>query len=123
MPDAAQLDATSAALDVVDRLKALRDSVEGRIVSRRASAEDQYLTHLIFDNKIAIDVVTLDTGPHVPADLRSGRRRKKSILKRIRPHYPDASALEALVADQASTASTTASMRARPAAACARSIR
>ncbi|MFO1116607.1 MAG: phosphoadenylyl-sulfate reductase [Beijerinckiaceae bacterium] len=101
MPDAAQLDRDFRSLDVVGRLKRLRDSVEGRIVFTTSfGLEDQYLTHLIFDNRIAIDVVTLDTGRMFPQTYTVWTKTEEKYLKRIRPYYPDASALEALVADQ-----------------------
>lgn len=95
------LDKDFRSLDVVARLRKLRDAIEGRIVFTTSfGLEDQYLTHLIFENGIAIDVVTLDTGRLFPQTYTLWAKTEEKYNRRIRPYYPDARALEDLVGDQ-----------------------
>ncbi|HPG02953.1 MAG TPA: phosphoadenosine phosphosulfate reductase, partial [Rhodoblastus sp.] len=57
------LNAESHRLDALERLRRLRETVQGRIVFTTSfGLEDQYLSHLVFSQDIPIDVVTLDTG-------------------------------------------------------------
>ena len=101
MPDAAALDSEFRALDPLGRLIALRAKIDGRIVFTTSfGLEDQYLTHLIFDNDIAIDVVTLDTGRLYPQTYKLWADTEARYGRRIRPYYPDTRAIEDLVAKQ-----------------------
>jgi phosphoadenosine phosphosulfate reductase len=102
MPDlASTLDRDFRSLDVVGRLRKLRETVEGRIVFTTSfGLEDQYLTHLIFENGIAIDVVTLDTGRLFPQTYAVWQETEEKYGCRIRAFYPDGTALEELIGDQ-----------------------
>lgn len=56
----------------LERLQSLREHVAGRIVFTTSfGIEDQAIAHLIFTNKLKIDVVTLDTGRLFPSDRKS----------------------------------------------------
>ena len=101
MSDPVALNAELAALAPSDRLQRLRHAVAGRIVFTTSfGIEDQYLTHLIFEQGLAIDVVTLDTGRLFPETTTLWHETEMRYDKRIRAVYPEREALEALVSDQ-----------------------
>jgi len=90
-----------ADLPPVDRLKLLRDSVEGRIVFTTSfGIEDQAILEMIIRNDIDIDVVTLDTGRLFPETYDLWAQTESHFGKRIRAFYPRHDALEALVEKQ-----------------------
>lgn len=95
------LDATFAGLDPLGRLKALRASLDGRIVfTTSLGIEDQMLTHLIFAHDLDIEVATLDTGRLFPETLHLLAETEAHYGKRIRVFYPRHDAVEALVEKQ-----------------------
>lgn len=101
MSDISALNAQFAALDAAGRLAAIRAAVPGRIVFTTSfGIEDQYLTHLIFESGLAIDVVTLDTGRLFPETTTVWHETEMRYGKRIRAVYPEREALEALIEDQ-----------------------
>ena len=101
MTDAAALDRAFAPLTPLDRLKALRAAIPGRIVFTTSfGIEDQLLTDLIFANGVDIEVVTLDTGRLFPETYKVWSDTEMKYGKRIRAFYPDTAAVEALIADQ-----------------------
>lgn len=86
--------------DPAQRLAALRATVPGRIVFTTSfGIEDQALTHLIFANKLAIEVVTLDTGRLFPSTYKVWAETEEKYGRRIRSFHPDQTALAAMVAD------------------------
>lgn len=98
---AERLNAEFAGLSVLDRLKALREAVAGQLVfTTSLGLEDQMLTHLIFENALKFEVVTLDTGRLFPETYDVWRRTEEKYGKRIHAKYPKAEALEALIDDQ-----------------------
>lgn len=97
----ADLTARFAGLSALERLRALRETVAGRIVfTTSLGLEDQAITHLIFSNGLAIDVVTLDTGRLFPETYTVWAETEARYGCRIAPVYPRHDALEALVAGQ-----------------------
>jgi phosphoadenosine phosphosulfate reductase len=97
----AALDAMLARLAPSARLSALRQTVPGRIVFTTSfGLEDQYMTHLIFESGLAIEVITLDTGRLFPETTALWHETEMRYGKRIRAIYPERDALEALVNDQ-----------------------
>ena len=83
-----------------DRLASLRAAVVGRIVFTTSfGLEDQALTHMIFDAKIDIDVVTIDTGRLFPSTYKLWADTEARYARRIKAFYPDAEAVAAFVAD------------------------
>jgi phosphoadenosine phosphosulfate reductase len=83
-----------------ERLVSLRAAVPGRIVFTTSfGLEDQALAHLIFSNRLAIEVVTLDTGRLFPSTYQLWQETEERYGVRIRAFYPEAAALAALVAD------------------------
>ena len=84
----------------LERLVSLRAAVPGRIVFTTSfGLEDQALAHLIFSNRLAIEVATLDTGRLFPSTYRLWQETEERYGVRIRAFYPEAAALAALVAD------------------------
>jgi phosphoadenosine phosphosulfate reductase len=88
-------------LDALARLKALRETVSGRIVfTTSLGIEDQVLTHLIFENDIEIEVTTLDTGRFFAETYTTWAETEMRYAKRIRGIFPERQAVEDLLADQ-----------------------
>ena len=102
LPAAAQkLTAGFSGQSPVERLQALRAAVPGRIVfTTSLGLEDQVITHFIAQAGVDIDIVTLDTGRLFPQSYTLWRETEARYELPIRPYYPDAPALEALVAKQ-----------------------
>ena len=85
---------------VLERLRALRASVEGRIVFTTSfGIEDQAIAHLIFTGGLDIEVVTLDTGRLFPSTYQLWQRTEERYGVRIRSFHPNGEALQAHVAD------------------------
>ena len=86
--------------DIAARLRALRESVEGRIVFTTSfGIEDQLIAHHIFTERLAIEVVTLDTGRLFPSTYILWQETEERYGVRIRAFYPQAEAVSAMVAD------------------------
>ncbi|MCA0423262.1 MAG: phosphoadenylyl-sulfate reductase [Proteobacteria bacterium] len=101
MTDVSALNAAMAALAPAARLEAIRAAVPGRLVFTTSfGIEDQYLTHLIFESGLTIDVVTLDTGRLFPETTTVWHETEMRYGKRIRAVYPERAALETLIEDQ-----------------------
>ena len=82
------------------RLASLRDSVAGRIVFTTSfGIEDQAIVHAIFSQRLAIDVVTLDTGRLFPSTYKLWGETEERYGVRIRSLHPQPDALAAMVAD------------------------
>lgn len=98
---ATTLDRDLAALDAGDRLAAFRAAVPGRIMFTTSfGIEDQAITDLIVTRDLEIEIVTLDTGRLFPETYRVWADTEAKYARRIRAFYPEAAALEALIADQ-----------------------
>jgi len=95
------LNAAFASATLPNRLRALRQAVAGRIVfTTSLGIEDQAITHALADAKIDIDVATLDTGRLFPETYELWQRTEEKYALRIKAFYPQAQAVEALIADQ-----------------------
>lgn len=82
------------------RLLSLREALPGKIVFTTSfGIEDQAISHLIFTNKIAIDVATLDTGRLFPSTYATWAKTEETYGVRIRSYHPDPKALAAMIAD------------------------
>ena len=90
----------SAPGDIAARLTKLRAEVEGRIVFTTSfGIEDQLIAHHIFTERLAIDVVTLDTGRLFPATYKLWQETEERYGVRIRAFYPEAQAVSEMVTD------------------------
>jgi 3'-phosphoadenosine 5'-phosphosulfate sulfotransferase (PAPS reductase)/FAD synthetase len=68
-----------AGLALADRLKAARAGLPGRIAfTTRFGLEDQAITHAVFSERLAIEVLTLDTG-RCSGDVRSLEPNRREI--------------------------------------------
>ena len=84
----------------LERLISLRAAVPGKITFTTSfGIEDQMISHLIFANKLDIDVVTLDTGRLFPSIYATWANTEETYGVRIRSVHPDAKELTKLVAD------------------------
>lgn len=84
----------------LERLRALRAAVPGRIVFTTSfGIEDQALSHLILEGRLGIDIVTLDTGRLFPSTSRLWAETEERYGVRIRSFHPNAAALAAMTAD------------------------
>lgn len=87
--------------DLPVRLRAALECVRGRIVFTTSfGIEDQLISHHIFTQRLPVAVATLDTGRLFPETHAVWQQTEEQYGVRIRPFYPDAGALETLVADQ-----------------------
>ncbi|KAB0681463.1 phosphoadenylyl-sulfate reductase [Aureimonas leprariae] len=98
---ARELDAAFPRLTPAERLHTLAERVPGRTVfTTSLGIEDQMLTHLIFSEKLGIEVKTLDTGRLFPEAYQVWRDTEEKYGRRIRAVYPNGEALEEMVNDQ-----------------------
>src|SRR3984957_2074577 len=89
------------ALDLFERLAAIRSEIPGRLVFTTSfGLEDQAIAHAIFAQALAIDVATLDTGRLFPEtyDVWAETERRYGI--RVLAFAPEHRAVEALIAGQ-----------------------
>jgi phosphoadenosine phosphosulfate reductase len=84
----------------LERLIALREAVPGKIVFTTSfGIEDQAIAHLIFTNKLAIEVATLDTGRLFPSTYATWAETEAKYGVRIRSYHPEPRDLAAMIAD------------------------
>jgi len=89
------------ALDLFERLAAIRRQIPGRVVFTTSfGLEDQAIAHAIFAQALAIDVATLDTGRLFPEthDVWAETERRYGV--RVLAFAPEHRAVEALIAGQ-----------------------
>ncbi len=89
------------ALDLFERLAAIRSEIPGRVVFTTSfGREDQAIAHAIFAQALAIDVATLDTGRLFPKthDVWAETERRYGV--RVLAFAPEHRAVEALIAGQ-----------------------
>ena len=104
-PDAQarRLSATAAALDVFQRVAAVRAAIGGRLVFTTSfGLEDQAIGHAILSQDLDIDIVTLDTGRLFPQTHDVWAETEGRYGRRIRAIVPDRHQLEALIGRQGS---------------------
>lgn len=93
-----QLNRAAPMLTLVDRLRLLRDRVEGALTFTTSfGLEDQLLTHFLDAAGISVRYVTLDTGRLFPETYSVWSATEQRYGIRIVAYYPDASAVECLV--------------------------
>jgi phosphoadenosine phosphosulfate reductase len=88
-----------AGADLFERLAAARRAIEGPIVFTTSfGIEDQAIAHAIFAQGLAIEVATLDTGRLFAETYEVWTATERRYGVRIRGHFPDRTAVEALIA-------------------------
>jgi phosphoadenosine phosphosulfate reductase len=89
------------ALDLFERLAAIRSEIPGRVVFTTSfGLEDQAITHAIFSQALAIDVVTLDTGRLFPETHDVWAQTERRYGVRVVAFAPEHRAVETLIAGQ-----------------------
>jgi phosphoadenosine phosphosulfate reductase len=89
------------ALDLFERLAAVRAQIPGRVVFTTSfGIEDQAIAHAIFSQALAIDVATLDTGRLFPETYDVWAQTERRYGVRVLPFAPEHRAVEALIAGQ-----------------------
>jgi phosphoadenosine phosphosulfate reductase len=97
----AELNANPAPMDLDARLHLCAEVVGSDLVFTTSfGLEDQLLTHAICRAGLSIRIVTLDTGRLFPETYEVWARTEIRYGIRIHPYYPNAAALEALIAQQ-----------------------
>jgi phosphoadenosine phosphosulfate reductase len=89
------------ALDLFERVAAIRAQIPGRVVFTTSfGLEDQAIAHAIFAQALAIDVATLDTGRLFPQthDVWAETERRYGV--RVLAFAPEHHSVEALIARQ-----------------------
>ena len=98
---AARLNGELAALTPAERIARFRREVDGNIVFTTSfGLEDQVLTHQLAQSAADVAIATLDTGRLFPQTYDLWAETERRYGCRIRAVYPQADALEALVARQ-----------------------
>jgi phosphoadenosine phosphosulfate reductase len=96
---AVQLADRLSALDLFERLAAVRDEVAGRIVFTTSfGLEDQAIAHAILAQDLAIEIVTLDTGRLFPETHQVWAETERRYGRRIHAIVPERAEIEAFVA-------------------------
>jgi len=94
------INAQFANLSLEDRLSNIVDMMNGRIVFTTSfGAEDQAITHAIFDNALPIKIVTLDTGRMFEETYSLWSDTESRYGKTIKAYYPDRESVENLVTE------------------------
>src|ERR1700722_14345259 len=89
------------ALDLFERLAAIRAQIPGRVVFTTSfGIEDQAIAHAIFAQALAIDVATLDTGRLFPETYDVWAQTERRYGVRVLSFAPEHRAVEALIAGQ-----------------------
>jgi phosphoadenosine phosphosulfate reductase len=89
------------ALDLFERLAAIRAQISGRVVFTTSfGLEDQAIAHAIFAQALAIDVATLDTGRLFPETYDVWAETERRYGVRVLAFAPEHRAVETLIARQ-----------------------
>jgi phosphoadenosine phosphosulfate reductase len=98
---AVELAARFDALDLFERLAAIRARIAGRIVFTSSfGLEDQAIAHALLSQKLAIDIATLDTGRLFPETHEVWAATERRYGARIAAFTPGHADVEALLARQ-----------------------
>jgi len=89
------------ALDLFERLAAIRSEIPGRVVFTTSfGLEDQAIAHAIFAQALAIDVATLDTGRLFPETYDVWAQTERRYGVHVLAFAPEHRAVETLIAGQ-----------------------
>jgi phosphoadenosine phosphosulfate reductase len=100
---AAELAAQFPALDLFERLAAIRARIAGRLVFTTSfGLEDQAIAHALLSQKLAIEVATLDTGRLFPETHDVWAATERRYGTRIAAFAPDHASVKSLIARQGS---------------------
>ena len=94
------LNAQLAALSLPERLMLIAQQQGPLVFTTSFGIEDQLLTHHIATQNLNIQLVTLDTGRMFTQTYDVWQATEERYARRIRAFYPQAEALQDLIADQ-----------------------
>jgi phosphoadenosine phosphosulfate reductase len=98
---AARLSKELRALNLFQRLAAIRTHISGRIVFTTGfGLEGQAIAHAVFSQHLAIEVATLDTGRLFPETYEVWAKTEQRYGVRVHALMPERKSLEALLAKQ-----------------------
>jgi phosphoadenosine phosphosulfate reductase len=84
--------------NIIDLLKEIADLYANEVVFTTSfGLEDQAITHMIFANNIAIEVVTLETGRLFKETYKVYNKTLEKYKKSIVAYFPNTEAIEAMV--------------------------
>jgi phosphoadenosine phosphosulfate reductase len=90
-----------AGKSIVEQIKKLILFFPEKIVFTTSfGIEDQVLSHIIFENNLAVEVVTLDTGRLFPETYKVFSETKNRYNKKIRVYLPELPTLENMVSEK-----------------------
>lgn len=96
---AARLADGLAGLDLFERVTAVREQIPGQLVFTTSfGLEDQAITHAIFSQALAIDVVTLDTGRLFPETHQVWAETEQRYGRRVQAFLPEHHGVEDWIA-------------------------
>jgi len=94
----ARLNAILADLSPAERLARFREEIEGKLVfTTSLGLEDQVILHLLAEQGVDVEVVTLDTGRLFSQTYELWAETERRYGTRIRAFYPQQETLEALI--------------------------
>jgi sulfate adenylyltransferase large subunit/phosphoadenylyl-sulfate reductase (thioredoxin) len=95
---AARLNTVLTDLPPAQRLARFRSEIDGRLVFTTSfGLEDQVIVHMICEQGIELDIVTLDTGRLFPETYELWAETERRYGRRVRAFYPQHGKLEALI--------------------------
>lgn len=84
-----------------DQLRRLAELFPGKVVFTTSfGIEDQAISHLIFENDIPVEVVTLDTGRLFQETYKVFNETVKKYQKKIKVYFPDNEGVEKMVTEK-----------------------
>jgi phosphoadenosine phosphosulfate reductase len=86
---------------IEDQLKMLIHLFPEKVIFTTSfGIEDQVITHIIYENDIQLDVVTIDTGRLFPETYKVFNNTLKKYQKKIRVGFPEREAVEKMVTEK-----------------------
>ena len=86
---------------IEDQLRKLAELFPGQVVFTTSfGMEDQVISHLIFENNIPLEVVTIDTGRLFKETYTVFHKTIKTYQKRIKVYFPDHEAVEKMMTEK-----------------------
>lgn len=86
---------------IADSLGILVDEFPGKVLfTTSLGIEDQVITHIIFENKIPLEVATLDTGRLFPETYKVLNETMKKYQKKVNVYFPAYEDVETMVTEK-----------------------
>lgn len=90
-----------AGKQIVEQLTIVAGAFPGQVVFTTSfGIEDQVITHLLFENDIPADIVTIDTGRLFPETYKVLNETFKKYGKKIRVYFPEFESVERMMTEK-----------------------